>query len=128
MAELHARTDATALPVSRPAPVTADAFKECFGEPLARALDLGSWRQGVDLVREYARVEAEIAQAVGFETEQQARVRELVFPKVGFAPGAPPEAGFYDKVTADDIRDVHRGLLFNGGVECCDGTQISQLY
>lgn len=122
MAELHARIDPAPLPVSRPIPVTADAFQECFGEPLAQALDLGSWRQGVDLVREYARVEAEIERAVGFEGEQQARVREVVFPKVGFAPGGPPEAGHYDKLTLDDVKDVHRGLLFNGAVECCDGT------
>src|SRR5437762_11867110 len=101
MAELHARAADPPLPVSRAAPVPADAFEECFGESLPRTLDLGSWRDGVDLVREYARVEAEIEQAVAFETEQQARVREYVFPRVGFATGAPPEAGFYDKLTID---------------------------
>jgi hypothetical protein len=119
MAELMARTDA--LPVSRPTPVAADAFAECFGESLTDTLDFKSWRQGVDLVREYARVEEEIERAVGFETEQQVRVRELIFPKVGFFEGAPPEAGHY-AVKLADVEAVHRGLLFNGGVECCDGT------
>jgi hypothetical protein len=121
MAELLARTDAAPLPVSRPTAVTADAFAECFGESLERTIDFTTWRQGVDLIQEYARVEAEIEQAVGFETEQQGRVREYVFPKVAFAPGAPKEAGFYE-LKLDDIKAVHRGLLFNGGVECCDGT------
>lgn len=122
MAELHARGDDPQLPVSRATPVTTDAFQEYFGESLHRTLDLGSWREGVDLVREYARIEGEIEQAVQFETEQQTRVRELVFPGISFSPGAPPEAGFYDHLTTKDIAEVHQGLLFNGAVECCDGT------
>jgi hypothetical protein len=122
MPEFHARTDDPLLPISRPAPVTADVFKECFGESLAQALDLGSWRQGVDLVREYARLQAEVEQAVAFESVQEGRVRELVFPRIGFGEGAPLEAGFYDKLTLDDIAAVHTGLLFNGGVAGCDGT------
>jgi hypothetical protein len=122
MAELHARTDDPPLPVSRPAPVTADAFEEYFGESLRHTLDLGSWRDGVDLVREYARVEGEIARAVEFETEQEARVREFVFPKIGFQKDDPPEFGFYPHLTTADVAGVHTGLLFNGGVACCDGT------
>lgn len=122
MPDLHARTAEPPLPVSRATPVTADAFEEYFGESLRHTLDLGSWREGVDLVREYARVNAEIEHAVAFESEQQAQVREVVFPKLAFSPGAPPEAGHYDTLTVDDIAAVHRGLLFNGAVECCDGT------
>src|SRR5205823_2863430 len=122
MAELHARAADPPLPVSRAAPVTADAFEECFGESLPRAMDLGSWREGGDLVREYARVVAEIGRAVEVETEQEARFRELVFPRVGLSEGAPPEAGLYDRLTVGDVAEVHRGLLFNGAVECCDGT------
>lgn len=110
------------LPVSQPDPVTADAFQEYFGESLRKTLDLRSWREGVDLVQEYARVEAEVERAVAFEGEQESRVRELVFPKITFADGAPKEAGFYDHLTVNDLADVHRGLLFNGGVACCDGT------
>jgi hypothetical protein len=121
MAELHARTD-DALPTSRVTPVTADAFQEYFGESLSQTLDLQSWRQGVDLVREYARLTDEIGQAVAFESDQQTRVRECVFPRLSFSDGAPEEAGFYDHLTVEDIAEVHRGLLFNGGVECCDGT------
>jgi hypothetical protein len=122
VAELHARTDDPPLPVSRPAPAAADAFERSFGESLAGALDLGTWREGADLVREYARIEEEVARAVEFETGTQKRVRDEVFPRVAFAPGAPPEAGHYDHLTAADIADVHRGLLFNGGVACVDGT------
>src|SRR5262245_4293355 len=86
MAEFHARTDEAPQSAAGPDPLTADAFEEYFGESLQKTLDLGSWRDGVDLVREYARIEAEVARAVEFETEQVARVREHVFPKIGF-PG-----------------------------------------
>ena len=120
MTEFHARSDESDLPISRPRPVTADAFAEHFGEPLQHTLDLSSWREGADLVREYARVQLEIERAVAFETVQETRIRELVFPRI-VGPGAPPEAGVY-ALTVDEISAVHAGLLFNGGVACCDGT------
>lgn len=120
MAELHARTNV--LPVSSPVPVSAMAFEEYFGEPLLKTLDLDSWRQGADMVREYARIQREVEEAVEFEGVQERRVRDEVFPRIAFAKGAPPEAGFYDKLTTDDIAAVHTNLLFNGGVACCDGT------
>ncbi|VTT97838.1 Uncharacterized protein OS=Roseiflexus sp. (strain RS-1) GN=RoseRS_2255 PE=4 SV=1 [Gemmataceae bacterium] len=122
MADVFARTAEAALPVSRPDPATADAFEAYFGERLRDTLDLGQWREGVDLVREYARIEREIEHATAFETVQQARVRELVYPRLSFTPGAPPEAGLYDMLTTEHIAEVHRGLLFNGGVTACDGT------
>ena len=122
MPNFSARTDDPPLPVSRPDAVGADAFEEYFGESLSKTLDLGSWRQGVDLVQEYARIQREVDQAVAFEGVQERRVRDEVFPNIAFGKGAPPEAGFYDKLTLADIAAVHTGLLFNGGVACCDGT------
>lgn len=115
-------SDAPTLPVSRPVPVTADAFEESFGEPLLHAINLKSWREGVNLIREYARVEREVEQAVAFEGVQERRVRDEVFPTISFKNGMPNEAGHYHHLTTADIKDVHRGLLFNGGVACCDGT------
>jgi hypothetical protein len=111
------------LAITRPTRgVTAAAFRECFGEELSDTLNLTTWRTGVDLVREYIRIEAEVAQAVEFESEHVARIREHIFPKLSFATGAPPEAGHYSAVTLDEIKAVHSGLLFNGQVACCDGT------
>ncbi|MBX9581444.1 MAG: hypothetical protein K2X87_14175 [Gemmataceae bacterium] len=112
----------TQLPTSRPTHgTTADEFAAAFGEPLSAVLDLSTWRPGVDLLREYARIEEEVARAVEFESGQVGRVREHVFPKLPFAPGAPPEAGVY-RVPAGEIAATHSGLLFNGGVACADGT------
>ncbi|HEX4607225.1 MAG TPA: hypothetical protein VH092_03385 [Urbifossiella sp.] len=121
MAAFHTRAEEPLLPESRPHPLSAEAFAESFGEPLRDTLDLKTWRQGVDLVREYARIEQEIATAVEFETEQEAQVREYVLARLPFLQNAIPEAGKYD-VTEDVLKEVHRGLLFNGGVEACDGT------
>jgi hypothetical protein len=89
-----------------------DEFVASFGEPLARLLDPRAWRPGLDLLAEYARVEAEIADAVRHETDQAARVRDHIFPKLPAVEAIP----------AADIEATHRGLLFNGGVTACDGT------
>jgi hypothetical protein len=121
MAELHTRTD-DILPVSRPVPVNAVEFEEYFGEPLLKALNLDSWRQGAEMVREYARIQREVEDAVAFEGVQERRVRDVVFPRISFGEGAPSEAGFYDHLTVEDIAAVHTNLLFNGGVASCDGT------
>jgi hypothetical protein len=80
-----------------------------------------TWRPGTDIVREYARIQREVEQAVEFEGVQEARVRREVLPQVAFSRGAPPEAGHY-RVTVEQVAAVHTGLLFNGGVACCDGT------
>lgn len=109
------------LPVSQPSGATNAAFDACFGEPLERALDLSTWHPGTDLVREYARVTAEIEIAVADEDEQHHRVRAEVIPKLCFMEGAPPEAGRYS-VSERDIAAVQQGLLFNGKTEACDGT------
>jgi hypothetical protein len=121
MATSHPRPEDPTLPVSQPTAATADAFAESFGEPLRNTLDLSTWRQGVDLVHEYARIEREIAEAVEFETEHEKLVRDHVIGRLAFMENAIPEAGEY-RVAEDVLKEVHHGLLFNGGVEACDGT------
>jgi hypothetical protein len=111
------------LPVSQVSRgATGDEFRRHFGESLPDVLDLGTWQQGVNLVREYARVEREVAEAVAVERRHEGEVRRRVFPRLKDAPGAPPEAGHYVDITPDEVKRTHRGLLFNGGVEACDGT------
>ncbi|MBN9121011.1 MAG: hypothetical protein J0I06_17980 [Planctomycetes bacterium] len=109
------------LPVSRPSGATADAFERCFREPLARVLDLTTWHACDDMARVYERVADAIAAAVRAEKVHENRVRELVVKKLRSFAGAPPEAGYWP-VTVEEIVDVHRGLLFNGATDCCDGT------
>ena len=96
-------------------------FKEGFGEDLVAAINVDKWRAGRDLGEEYHRIEVEVREAVERETDLQRRIRTEIHPHLAWAPGAPEAAGCY-RVELDDIIDVHRGLLFNGGVEACDGS------
>ena len=100
-------------------PLSADDFAATFGEPLHTALDLKSWRIGSDVEQEYRRLEREVKDAVHRETNLQADIRKHVFPKLKTQPQAPKNAGVH---TANEelLRKVHRGLLFNGGVEAAD--------
>lgn len=109
-----------------PAPVPAPALPEfdaAFGESFDRTLDLSTWRQGEDLIAAYGRLEQEVAEALARESDYNRRIRAEVFPKLATAPYAPACAGVFEASRAD-LEQVHRGLLFNGGVEACNGLSI----
>jgi hypothetical protein len=101
--------------------VDADAFQAAFGEPLAHALDLHTWKPGDD----FSLILTELRQQIGRSVEQEGRfydaIRQVVFPKLATRTRAVPGAGVYC-VTAEQLAQTHRGLLLNGGVEACDGT------
>jgi hypothetical protein len=101
--------------------LTADDYREGFGEELADTLAVERWRGGLDLAAEYGRVEREVRDAVAREDELHRRLRAEVHKELRRMEGAPRGAGVHE-VTLEEIREVHRGLLFNGGVEACDGT------
>jgi hypothetical protein len=96
-------------------------FRDSFGEDLAGVLDLGTWRPGGDLAQEYERIEREVRRATAAEDDLQRRIRANIFPKLFDPASAPPGGGVY-AANGDVLRLIHRGLLFNGGVEACDGT------
>jgi hypothetical protein len=111
------------LPVSQISRgMTADEFAEQFGESLRDVLAMKGWQDGVDMVKEYARIEREVAAAVEVERQYEGEVRRRVFPLLKDSPNAPEEAGHYTDVTPDVVKRTHQGLLFNGAVEACDGT------
>ncbi len=95
-------------------------FRASFGEDLAQILDVGTWQPGGDLAREYERVANEVREALTREDDLQRRIRRHVFPRL-FDPRAATPDGVY-RANWDVLRLVHHGLLFNGGVEACDGT------
>ena len=99
----------------------ADEYEEAHGESLASTLDLSTWHAGVDLMEMYDRLKREVGDAVRQETELHHKIREHIFPRLSQRDGAPEGAGVY-KITAEQLQNVHRKLLFNGGVEACDGT------
>src|SRR5205807_5953549 len=55
------------------------------------------------------------------EDEHQRRIRTDLFPRLFNPATAPPGGGVYD-ADRDVLRLIQGGLLFNGGVEACDGT------
>lgn len=105
---------------------TGDPFAVAFGEPIRQVLDLNSWSEGADLGKLYPALRQMVAESVEQERRVRNPIRETLFPKLryGTNPGIPKQAGVY-QITADEIEEVHRGLLFNGGTECCDGTLVS---
>jgi hypothetical protein len=108
-------------PRTEPPPAGSGDFRASFGEELRDVLDVGRWESGRDLAQEYARIEREVREGVGREDELQRRVWADIFPKLFDPATSPPGGGVY-AANPDVIRLVHRGLLFNGGVEACDGT------
>lgn len=108
--------------LARP-PATLPEFEVAFGEPFQQTLDLATWTQGENLIESYTRLEREIADALAKEDSYRKIVREKVFSQLGNAAGAPKNAGVY-QANRSDLERVHRGLLFNGGVEACDGISI----
>ncbi|QGJ70638.1 Hypothetical protein PBC10988_23360 [Planctomycetales bacterium 10988] len=101
--------------------VTSDDFEEAHGESLARTLDLSTWHAGVDLIEMYDRLKHEVRDAVDHETALHRKIRDHIFPLLAERQGAPQGAGVY-RVTLEQVQAIHRKLLFNGGVEACDGT------
>ncbi len=103
--------------------VSSAEFETAHGEPLAKVLDLDTWMAGEDLLAAYGRMEQEVAEAVAREDEYRKQIRDLVFNRISTAPQAPSNAGVY-QARPSDMERIHRGLLFNGGVEACDGTSV----
>lgn len=101
--------------------IPPEAFREDFGEELATVLDLDTWHAGRDLDDEYRRIEHEVRAAVASETAYQQHIRDFIHPLLEAADSAPPGAGRH-AVEPAEVADTHRGLLFNGAVEACDGT------
>ncbi|HMC89966.1 MAG TPA: hypothetical protein VKI17_10480 [Gemmataceae bacterium] len=100
--------------------LSAEDFQKAFGEDLRGVLDVDRWRVGSDLAEEYERMDSEIRQAVAEEDALQERIRTVVFPKLEELQRAP-NAGVH-AARPEELEAVHRGLLFNGGVDACYGS------
>jgi hypothetical protein len=98
-----------------------EEFEREFGEPLRRVLDLDTWHPGADLQQLYERLEGEVAGAIAQEDRVRDAIRSEVFPRIADRPNAPQFAGVHS-ITVERLEKVHRGVLFCGDVEACDGT------
>lgn len=104
-----------------PSEISSEDFRTGFGEELEQALDINTWLPGGDLNSIYGRIESEVQEAVAREDAYRDSIRNFIFPKLGESPAAPKGAGWY-KTDLATLEKIHRGLLFNGKVEACDGT------
>lgn len=117
-------------PIDKPAgemgvaSVDASDFQSAFGEPLENTLDLDTWRPGAELAAMYERVQSEVSDAVRQEREIHREIRQRIFPLLKSRPQAPVGAGVY-RTSLEQVETVHSRLLFNGGVEACDGTIVT---
>ncbi|HLJ97246.1 MAG TPA: hypothetical protein VKU02_29065 [Gemmataceae bacterium] len=102
-------------------PISGRRFQEEFDEDIRATLDLNTWSVGSDLHQEYRRIEREVGEAERLECIQEKKIRQELFPLLAKLPNMPPNAGAH-QADPEAIRAIHRGLLFNGGVEACDGT------
>jgi hypothetical protein len=101
-----------------------DNFQQAFSEPLARVLDLDTWSSGQDMRDLFEHVQQEVDAALQNENQVQQSIRRNFLGKLQTRPGAPASAGVY-RATLDDIARIHRGLLFTGRVQACDGTSVT---
>lgn len=104
--------------------IPPDAFQAVYGEPLAQALDLTTWEPGIRLGGLYGELEHEISAALTAEEPVRREIRQVLFERVAARPDGPREAGVY-AATLDDLALVHRGLLFRGAVEACNGIAVT---
>jgi hypothetical protein len=104
--------------------ISTEEYRAAFGEDLSQTLDLNTWTLGEDLAETYGRLEQEVADAVAQEDNYRKIIREEVFHRLKNAPGAPRNAGIVFQADRKTLEKVHLGLLFNGGVEACDGTNV----
>lgn len=102
---------------------SGDDFEQAYREPLSKILDHTTWNQGDDLAEAYERMEREITNALNEESRYHEQARKTLLNNIGSAPGTPHNAGVY-QVKREQLEKIHTGLLFNGGVEACDGTYV----
>jgi hypothetical protein len=112
--------DGVALNEDDACAVSTRAFEEQFDESILQAVDVDNWRLGSDVDAEFRRVAFEVKEATRFETDNDRQIREQFFPRFAKLANMPKNAGLH-KAQREEIEAVHRGLLFNGGVEACDG-------
>jgi hypothetical protein len=103
--------------------ISENEFSNSFDESLTHALDLDTWHPGGNLANLYERLRREVAEAVKQETCIHKEIRDRVFPSIATRTGAPKNAGVF-RTTAERLEEIHKKLLFNGGVEACDGTVV----
>ena len=111
----------TAAPADEaPASISSDEYHRLTGETLGQTVDLSRWKRGVEVLKDYDRLQAEITEAETISDEVRRAIREHVFPTLPHNAGAPKEAGVFI-MTESEVRQTQRDVLMNGLAESVDG-------
>jgi hypothetical protein len=112
--------DVGSPPLPKESLPTLDAFDAAYGESFARTLDFSTWQTSESLIDNVGRIEAEVAHAAAQEDEYRIKIRNVIFPQLPEIGSPCRDAGVW-RSSPEIIQEVHRGLLFTGGVEASDG-------
>jgi hypothetical protein len=107
--------------LAAPPVIDSQEFEVGFGEPLDRTLNLDTWNDGRDLSAIFAQLDEEVSQALAQEDDLRKQVRKVLFPMISSWSHAPKGAGVF-QATRQQLENTQVNVLFNGGVEACDGT------
>lgn len=101
--------------------VEPDEYQAAFGEPVENSLNIDTWKLGEDLSDIHHRLHE---MTEGLKEGQQIReaIRSDIFRRLATFSQVPG-AGWY-QAKDDQLEKIHRGILFNGGVEACDGMSL----
>src|SRR5947209_13256416 len=115
--------DADSSPAESEFQLTADDYREAFGEEITDTLNFANWQPGDTLAAAVARTQQEVEEAIAAEDGYVRSIRQYIFDAIKTWPGAAPDAGLYT-ASPSVIDTVTRGLLMPGRVEACDGTRV----
>lgn len=99
---------------------TLEDFDAAYGESFARTLDFSTWQSSESLIENVGRIEMEVALAAEREDAYREQIRRVIFPQLAELGAPYPHSGVWQSDPAL-IEQIHRSLLFNGGVEASDG-------
>lgn len=103
-----------------PTEVTSDEYQRLTGETLNQTVDLTHWKKGIDVLRDYERLETEVTEAASISAEVREAIRETVFPAIPQLDHAPKNAGVW-RLPPERIPQIQRDVLMNGLTESVDG-------
>src|SRR5262249_13577962 len=75
--------------------VTSDEYRRITGESLSQTVDLARWKKGVEALKDYDKLEAEVTAAEETSVEVRKAIREKIFPAIRETEGAPKDAGVW---------------------------------
>ena len=98
--------------------------QEAYEKDIIESIDLNNWDDGSDFSKTYMRIEQEVHEATVDEKKAFKTFREELFPKIATSQRAIKNLTGLYKFDVKHLEEAHKKILFTGGVEACDGTNV----